>query len=118
MTKQSAMDLALKKSLEQILLELQPDQVPIAYLEQAVVEMKDGSIKIYDSKAYKKLLNAINKNPDKKEQIVGARVMFNLTDAKTDIKSITKKIFSNFSLSKPKPKKSNSYFKKNQNKKT
>jgi hypothetical protein len=101
MARQSAMDLALKLSLEQILLELQPDQVPVAYLEQAVVEMADGSIKTYDSKAYKRLLNAMNKNPKKKSQIVGARVMFNLTDAKLDIKSITNSIFSNFVLDKP-----------------
>jgi len=100
MTRQSAMDLALKLSLEQILLELQPDQVPIAYLEQAVVEMADGSIKVYDSKAYKRLLNAMNKNPSKKSEIVGAKVMFNLTDAKMDIKNITNRIFSNFVLEK------------------
>ena len=100
MAKQSAMDLALKLSLEQILLELQPDQVPVAYLEQAVVEMADGSIKVYDSKAYKRLLNAMNKDPSKKSEIVGAKVMFNLTDAKSDIKNITNRIFSNFVLEK------------------
>lgn len=100
MARWSAMDLALKHSLEQILLDLQPDQVPIAYLEQAIVEMKDGSIKVYDRKAYKRLLNTINKNPNKKSQIISTRVIFNIDNAKMDIKNITNKLFANFNLEK------------------
>jgi predicted RNase H-like nuclease (RuvC/YqgF family) len=102
MARPSIMDRALRDSLESILVDLSPEQVPIAYLEYAVVELSDGSIRVHDSKSYKKLINSVVKNSENGPKIIGAKMMFNLTDAKLDIKKLTKKLFAEYALVKPK----------------